>query len=64
MLGEHRRLLRAAFDAYDGREVRSMGDAFFVAFERAGDAIGAHGRGAAGARFVLSAAYAVFDVPG
>jgi class 3 adenylate cyclase len=41
VLGEHRRVLRAAFDAYDGREVHTMGDAFFVAFARAGDAIAA-----------------------
>jgi predicted ATPase/class 3 adenylate cyclase len=41
VLGEHQRLLRAAFDEHDGREVHTEGDAFFVAFARAGDAIAA-----------------------
>jgi class 3 adenylate cyclase len=41
VLGEHRRVLRAAFHAYDGREVHTTGDAFFVAFARASDAIAA-----------------------
>ena len=41
VLGEHQRLLRAAFDEHDGREVHSEGDAFFVAFARASDAIAA-----------------------
>src|SRR3954452_12220246 len=41
VLGEHRRLLRAAFDEHDGREVGTEGDAFFVAFARASDAIAA-----------------------
>jgi class 3 adenylate cyclase len=41
VLGEHRRLLRAAFNAHDGREVHTTGDAFFVAFQRASDAIAA-----------------------
>jgi class 3 adenylate cyclase len=41
VLGEHQRLLRAAFDAHGGREVHTEGDAFFVAFARAGDAIAA-----------------------
>ena len=41
VLGEHQRLLRAAFDAHDGREVHTEGDAFFVAFARASDAIAA-----------------------
>src|SRR3954452_24966419 len=41
VLGEHRRLLRAAFDEHDGREVVTEGDAFFVAFARASDAIAA-----------------------
>ena len=39
VLGEHQRLLRAAFDEHDGREVHTEGDAFFVAFARASDAI-------------------------
>ena len=41
VLGEHQRLLRAAFDEHDGREVHAEGDAFFVAFARASDAIAA-----------------------
>jgi predicted ATPase/class 3 adenylate cyclase len=41
VLGEHHRLLRAAFDEHDGREVHTEGDAFFVAFARASDAIAA-----------------------
>jgi class 3 adenylate cyclase len=41
VLAEHQRLLRAAFDEHDGREVHTEGDAFFVAFTRAGDAIAA-----------------------
>jgi class 3 adenylate cyclase len=38
---EHRRVLRAAFDARGGYEVDTAGDGFFVAFERAGDATAA-----------------------
>src|SRR3954451_1143866 len=41
VLGEHHRVLRAAFDEHDGREVQTEGDAFFVAFARASDAIAA-----------------------
>jgi class 3 adenylate cyclase len=41
MLGDHQRLLRAAFDEHGGREVHTEGDAFFVAFARASDAIAA-----------------------
>jgi class 3 adenylate cyclase len=41
VLGEHQRLLRAAFDEHEGREVGTEGDAFFVAFARASDAIAA-----------------------
>jgi len=41
VLGEHQRLLRAAFAEHDGREVDTEGDAFFVAFARASDAIAA-----------------------
>jgi len=40
-LGEHRRALRAAFAAHDGVEVDTQGDAFFVAFSRARDALAA-----------------------
>lgn len=35
----HRRLLREAFSAHDGVEVGTEGDAFFVAFSRAADAL-------------------------
>src|SRR3954471_6366502 len=38
-LAEHRRALRAAFAAHGGVEVDTQGDAFFVAFARAGDAL-------------------------
>src|ERR687887_840810 len=41
VLSEHQRLLRAAFYEHDGREVHTEGDAFFVAFARASDAIAA-----------------------
>jgi predicted ATPase/class 3 adenylate cyclase len=41
VLGEHRELLRATFDKWDGREVDTQGDAFFVAFPRATDAVNA-----------------------
>ena len=41
VLAEHQRLLRAAFNEYDGREVHTEGDAFFVAFARARDAVAA-----------------------
>jgi predicted ATPase len=40
-LAEHRRVLRAAFAAHDGVEVDTQGDAFFVAFSRARDALAA-----------------------
>jgi len=36
---EHRRVLREAFDARGGHEIDTAGDGFFVAFERAGDAV-------------------------
>jgi predicted ATPase/class 3 adenylate cyclase len=39
MLRECRRLLRAAFQEWHGYEVDTQGDAFFVVFERATDAI-------------------------
>ncbi len=38
-LAEHRRILRAAFDAYDGVEVDTQGDAFLVAFRTAPSAL-------------------------
>ena len=40
-LHEHRRRLRAAFAVHDGVEVDTQGDAFFVAFSRASDAVAA-----------------------
>jgi predicted ATPase len=40
-LAEHRRLLRATFARHDGVEVDTQGDAFFVAFGRASDALAA-----------------------
>jgi hypothetical protein len=47
VLVEHRRLLREAFDRHGGVEVDTQGDAFFVAFSRAGDALAAVGDGQA-----------------
>jgi len=38
---EHRRLLREVFEAHRGHEIDAEGDAFFVAFERATDAVAA-----------------------
>jgi predicted ATPase/class 3 adenylate cyclase len=49
-LHEHRRLLRETFTAHNGAEVDTQGDAFFVAFARASDAVAA----AAGAQVALS----------
>ena len=40
-LHEHRRRLRGAFADHDGVEVDTQGDAFFVAFARASDAVAA-----------------------
>ena len=41
VLAEHRRVLRNAFDEHGGVEVDTQGDAFFVAFARATDAVAA-----------------------
>jgi predicted ATPase len=41
LLADHRRLLRAAFTRHGGVEVDTQGDAFFVAFPRAGPAVAA-----------------------
>ena len=41
LLAEHRRLLRDAFAGHGGHEVDSEGDAFFVAFASAGEAVAA-----------------------
>jgi predicted ATPase/class 3 adenylate cyclase len=50
LLAEHRSALREAFARYDGVEVDTQGDAFFVAFARATDAVAA----ASAARSALS----------
>ena len=39
LLEEYRQLLRAAFQRWNGHEVDTQGDAFFVAFARARDAV-------------------------
>jgi predicted ATPase len=41
LLSEHRRVLREAFSKHEGVEVDTQGDAFFVAFARASDAVAA-----------------------
>jgi WD40 repeat protein/class 3 adenylate cyclase/energy-coupling factor transporter ATP-binding protein EcfA2 len=41
VVGRHDRLVRAACAHHGGREITTQGDAFFVAFVRAGDAIAA-----------------------
>src|ERR671934_256410 len=41
LLAEHRRVLRDAFAKYSGVEVDTQGDAFFVAFAKASDALAA-----------------------
>src|ERR1700680_3785937 len=41
ILTECRQLLRAAFQQWNGHEVDTQGDAFFVAFARATDAVSA-----------------------
>src|SRR5438477_5716864 len=41
VLAQHRRVLREAFARYGGVEVDTQGDAFFVAFARASDALAA-----------------------
>src|SRR5215475_6811771 len=41
VLAEHRRVLREAFDRHGGVEVDTQGDAFFVAFAPASDALAA-----------------------
>lgn len=47
VLAEHRRLLREAFERFGGVEVDTQGDAFFVAFSRASDALAAAAAGRA-----------------
>jgi YVTN family beta-propeller protein len=41
VLADHRRLLREAVEARDGREIDTQGDSFFFAFARANAALGA-----------------------
>jgi YVTN family beta-propeller protein len=41
VLSTHARLLRQVFEEYDGHEIDTQGDAFFVAFARARDAVAA-----------------------
>ncbi len=41
LLADHHRILRAAFAQWRGVEVKTEGDAFFVAFESASDAVAA-----------------------
>jgi predicted ATPase/class 3 adenylate cyclase len=41
VLADQRAILRAAFDQWAGREIDTQGDAFFVAFARATDAVNA-----------------------
>ena len=50
LLSEHRRVLREAFMRHGGVEVDTQGDAFFVAFARASDAIAAASDGQAALR--------------
>ncbi len=45
VLAEHRRVLREAFARHNGVEVDTQGDAFFVAFPTATDALAAAGEG-------------------
>ena len=40
-LADHHRLLRAAFEAHGGHEIGTEGDAFYVVFDRAADAVAA-----------------------
>jgi YVTN family beta-propeller protein len=39
VLADHRRILRAAFEEHGGQEIDTQGDAFFVAFRKARDAV-------------------------
>jgi|SRR6266545_8265643 len=41
VLEAHARLLRAAFEEHDGREIDTQGDSFFIAFKTAKDALAA-----------------------
>jgi predicted ATPase len=50
LLSEHRAVLRDAFERHGGVEVDTQGDAFFVAFARASDALAAAAEAQAGLR--------------
>jgi predicted ATPase/class 3 adenylate cyclase len=50
LLGDHRRILRESFARHGGVEVDTQGDAFFVAFTRASDALAAAADGQAALR--------------
>jgi class 3 adenylate cyclase len=50
MLAEHHRVLRAVWARHGGVEVHTAGDAFFVAFARATDAVAAAGDAQVAAR--------------
>lgn len=41
LLADHHRILREVFERWHGREVDTEGDAFFVSFSRAADAVAA-----------------------
>jgi predicted ATPase/class 3 adenylate cyclase len=43
VLEDHRKLMRDSFENWNGKEVDTQGDSFFVAFSRASDAISAAG---------------------
>ena len=47
VLGEHRRILREAFQSHGGVEVDTQGDAFFYGFSKATDALAAAQEGQA-----------------
>ena len=53
MLAQHRRVLREAWQRHGGIEVDTQGDAFFVAFARASDALAAAERGPGSTRSTL-----------
>ena len=55
LLADHRRALRAAFAEHGGVEVDTQGDAFFVAFPRATDAVAAAADGRRRSRAAPSA---------
>jgi YVTN family beta-propeller protein len=56
VLEQHQRLLRGAFEQAGGEEIDTQGDAFFVAFRRARDAVAA--------AFAAQVALATHDWPG